>query len=138
MDWIIHQTNEYSIEQCRDCPLPGYLIVQARSKEGSWTRMPDKTIEQLGPVLIEAVKAIETVLEPEKVYLTQFGESGGELHFHLFPRTVEVTRAYLYDHPGDEEEINGPVLLDWAREFYQGEEPGKETLEVMEKLKGCF
>ncbi|MBU0754242.1 MAG: hypothetical protein KJ645_03830 [Planctomycetes bacterium] len=135
MNWIIHQTDDYSIEQCRDCPLPGYLIVQARSKETAWTKMSDQAIDQLGPVLINTVRAIETALEPERVYVAQFGESGGELHFHLFPRTAELTRAYLYDHPDQEEEINGPLMLDWARDFYQGIEPGEQTLEIMKKLR---
>lgn len=57
------------------------------------------------------------VVCPEIVYCARFGAEVQALHFHLFPRTASMAKEYLAEAVKGAG-LNGPVLLNWARERY--------------------
>ena len=79
--------------------------------------------EELGPVLAAATEAVQNIIAPLKVYCAQFGEEGRQLHFHVFPRTTEITNEFIRAFPEQKDLIHGPILLDWARARYRAPEP---------------
>ena len=119
MDFRVARVGGFTIEHCCTCSIPGYLVVSPEVNTSSIGRLPRGVLEQLGPALALAIEAIEAVVRPERVYCAQFGEEQAELHFHIFPRTLEVTAEYRRAYPEHKSQIRGPVLLDWARSHYR-------------------
>jgi len=89
-----------------------------------------ETQMELGVLLARLELAITRVVHPEQVYCAKFGEAGGNLHFHVFPRLASLTKDYLRTYPEQQNLIHGPILLDWARELYQVE-PGDISAQVI-------
>ena len=113
---LVYSDEYYLVEQCRDCAVPGYLIVSARSGACGLEDLTQEERAALGSVLALAVRAVRDVVRPLRVYCAQFGETEGPLHFHIFPRTEEITREYLKWNPLERgAAIDGPSLLAWSR-----------------------
>ncbi len=110
-------TGYFRIEACRDCAVPGYLIVSASGHEASLAELSPSAQCALGPVLGACVEAITKVIHPDRVYTAHFSERTPGVHFHLFPRTCEMVAAFRAAHPEDRE-TDGPKLLSWARTRY--------------------
>lgn len=119
MDFLIESNEYFRIEHCYSCAVPGYLIVSPTIVSKSVHELPQSFQQQLGPSLALATKLTQEFTKPLKVYCAQFGEEGNHLHFHVFPRTRQITNAYLDSFPEQSKLIHGPVLLDWARSEYK-------------------
>ncbi len=138
MPYRIYVNRHFVVEQCRDCAIPGYLIVSPLREAMSLGQLDAEALRSLGPTLALATAAVEEVIKPVKIYCAQFGEGDGTLHFHVFPRTTEITLAYRADRPGQGRLIRGPVLLDWARERYRTTGPSQGVTEAIEGLRRAF
>ncbi len=134
-DLVVHDGRWFVVEQCRDCPLPGYLIVQAKTPAEGWTGVCADALVELGPLLQRVVRSLECVLRPARVYVAQFGEQAADFHFHVFPRTTALTRRFLLEFPGQKGGIHGPVLLDWARQRYRNVRASEETSRVLAAVR---
>lgn len=67
-------------------PLKGMLILQPKRH---CTQLADLTwgeIDNLGLILRDTCKAIETILHPSKIYAGSFGEGVKHVHFMIVPR----------------------------------------------------
>jgi diadenosine tetraphosphate (Ap4A) HIT family hydrolase len=131
----LFENEHFIIEPCEDCPLPGYLIVRPSKAVAGLSALDSEAAAQLGPTLRLAVRAVEAVVNPIKVYAAQFGEAGGALHFHVFPRTEKLTRGFLHEFPEQEALLHGPVLLDWARDKFGKDMDQDETSRVTQEIK---
>ncbi len=107
-----------TIEQADFCSVPGYLILRLKTGASSLGDLkPDDAI-RLGELLSSSVSAIENIVEADRVYCLSFCELDRHLHFHLFPRSPTLLRDYHKATNTSDEPINGPMLFEWAREFY--------------------
>ncbi|MBO0694872.1 MAG: hypothetical protein J2P56_02110 [Verrucomicrobia bacterium] len=97
--------------------------------------MNPSVLAALGPTLAMTTAAIETVVQPQRVYCALFSEKTRVVHFHLFPRTEWLTKKYFTAHPHDTE-ISGPRLIDWARRTFQKPIRGMDRDGIMEKIRG--
>lgn len=131
----VYANHYFVIDQCRDCAVPGYLIVSPLQAATSLAYLGDEVLGQLGPTLRLAVKAIDQVIRPLKIYCAQFGEANNQLHFHVFPRTKEITEAFLMEKPEQSHLIHGPVLFDWAREHYKSPTESSAVSEAVAQLR---
>ena len=113
---LVYEDTYFRAEHCVDCCVPGYLILSARDPASSIAGLTAGALQNLGPRLALLVRAIEAVVRPELVYCAQFGEVKA-LHFHLFPRTASMAAEFLAE-AGKGARLNGPILLNWARERY--------------------
>jgi diadenosine tetraphosphate (Ap4A) HIT family hydrolase len=113
----------FKVEHCFDCAVPGYVVVSPVQPAASLSDLSVDVLAQLGPVLSVVNRAIQTVVAPLRIYCALFAEQRVEVHFHVFPRTAEVTRALLRVHPEQRDSIHGPALLDWARTYYRSSAP---------------
>lgn len=116
------ETENFVIDTCADCDVPGYVVVSARTAVLSTSQLALSAAHELGEVLALATWAVEAAVSPQRVYCASFGESGSGLHFHVFPRTeqllaeyVRTTGQYVRTTGQAETPPNGPQLLDWAR-----------------------
>ena len=114
-DYLVCEDAYFRAEHSYDCWVPGYLILSARDSVSSISGLSSEALQNLGPRLALLVRAIEAVVRPELVYCARFGEEVKALHFHLLPRTASMARAFLAEL-GKEAKLNGPLLLNWARE----------------------
>jgi len=135
---VVYSDEYFVIEQCRDCAVTGYLIVSARSGARDLGELAGEERAALGNVLALAVQTVKEVVRPVRVYCAQFGEKGGPLHFHVFPRTEEITREYLRENPTEQDNlIDGPSLLAWCRKRYatRGDRGGpSETIDRIREV----
>ncbi|ENM5740523.1 hypothetical protein AB1F87_004165 [Vibrio mimicus] len=118
---VVFEDDNFIVSPCRSCNIPGYLIVECKGGVSSLYQLSMDAQKGLGVLLALLESAVMKTLSPEQVYCTKFGESGGDLHFHVFPRFSVMTTKYLEDFPTQESLIHGPVLFDWAREYYKVE-----------------
>ena len=114
-EYLVYEDAYFRAEHSRDCCVPGYLVLSARDPVSSITGLTAGALQSLGSRLALLVGAIEAVVRPELVYCARFGEEVKALHFHLFPRTASMATEFLADI-GKEAKLNGPLLLNWARE----------------------
>ena len=114
-EYLVSEDAYFRAEHSGDCCVPGYLILSARDSVSSISGLSSEALQNLGPRLALLVRAIEAVVRPELVYCARFGEEVKALHFHLLPRTASMARAFLAEL-GKEAKLNGPLLLNWARE----------------------
>jgi diadenosine tetraphosphate (Ap4A) HIT family hydrolase len=132
MNFLISKDEYYFTEQCYSCAVPGYLIVSPALEVTSINELPLAVQMQLGPTLASAAEIITDIVKPIKIYCTQYGEEDTRLHFHVFPRTNEITASFLEDFPEKKDLIHGPILFDWARSKYRRSR--KEVWSVVEPV----
>ncbi|ENM5776287.1 hypothetical protein [Vibrio mimicus] len=137
MTMVIFQNEHFVVSQCRTCNIPGYLILECRAQASSVSELPRNVQMELGVLLGQLELGVIKALNPEQVYWGKFGETGGNLHFHVFPRLNAMTAQYLKCYPTQEELIHGPMLFDWAREHYkvEGGELSIEVLSILSEIK---
>lgn len=131
----VYANRYFVIEQCRDCAVPGYLIVSSRQEAVYLSELSGEALNVLGPTLALAVAVVRHVIEPVKIYCAQFGEEASQLHFHVFPRTKEITEEYLTERPEQAKLIHGPVLLDWARDRYKSAQGSRQVNDAIERIR---
>lgn len=135
VDYTLFENPFFVIAQCRDCALPGYLILSSVQPARHLGELSAAAAAALGPALVQAVTAVQDTLHPEKMYCAQFGEATSQLHFHIFPRTKDITEAYLKEKPEQRDLIHGPVLLDWARSKYKDLMLSQQACDVMQRIR---
>ncbi|ENM5899495.1 hypothetical protein LV192_003746 [Vibrio mimicus] len=118
---VVFEDDNFIVSTCRSCNIPGYLIVEYKEEVSFLSQLSVAAQMDLGVLLAQLESAVTKTLSPEQVYCARFGESGGDLHFHVFPRLTSVTAKYLECFPTQKALIHGPVLFDWAREYYKVE-----------------
>jgi len=118
-DEILFADRHFTVSPCRDCALPGYVVVTSRAEADSLAALPPAALAVLGPLLARTERAVSRVMGAERVYCASFGESGHGLHFHVFPRTAALVRIAPREAGAPEGGVNGPVLLDWARRRFR-------------------
>ena len=123
-DSVLLETNHFRIEHSNYYRIPGFLFVIPKAQADSLDDLCEGAKQELGPVLAKAQAAIAAVINPEKIYTSSFGESNSGLHFHIFPRTRDLTSLYRAEvDPGDE--LDGPGIMSWAnRTFINGNDYG--------------
>jgi len=133
---LIWEDAYFRAEHSGDCYVPGYLILSAKDPIASISGLTAAPQQNLGPQLALLVRALEAVVRPELVYCARFGEEIKALHFHLFPRTAELAKEFLAS-PRNGATLNGPLLLNWAREHYaRVAVTGAQRAKVKEALHG--
>lgn len=135
MNYKLFENSHFLAEQCRDCALPGYLILSSVQEATHLGGLGKEAAALLGPTLVRVVSAVDEVIHPLRIYCAQFGEEHKQLHFHVFPRTQEITEAYLLERPEQRELIHGPVLLDWARAKYKGLHLSQHAQMTIERIR---
>lgn len=137
-EWVIHAGKHIIVSHCRDCLVPGYMIISLRR--------PILRIAELNPMesteimagLAFSERALNALLYPERIYVMRISELNPELHFHVFPRSANLARMYLAEH-GDQV-IDGSLLFSWARKKFHSTSPvqAQEVLEAQTLLKQYF
>jgi diadenosine tetraphosphate (Ap4A) HIT family hydrolase len=130
MYMLLFENEYFIVSQCKNCDVPGYLILECKDHAKILSDLPMAAQRELGALLGCLESSIVKTLKIEQVYCCKFGEAGGNLHFHLFPRSSSITSDFLDYYPNQKELIHGPILFDWAREYYKVEDGifSKETV----------
>ncbi|MCG9583679.1 MULTISPECIES: HIT family protein [Vibrio oreintalis group] len=140
MTMVVFEDQHFRVSQCRTCDIPGYLIVDCKVQAVFLADLPLEAQTALGGLIGKLEIAIAKATRAEKVYCAKFGEAGGNLHFHLFPRLITITTDYLKVYPDQQHLIHGPILFDWAREYYKTvpESLSVRVRECLEEIKGLI
>ncbi|HET6795979.1 MAG TPA: HIT family protein [Gemmatimonadales bacterium] len=86
--WFVsHHTGPYSD--------PGELIVKTRRHCESLADLTPDEAQALGRVLRAGVRALEQVVEAERIYAMSFNERLRHVHFLLLPRTANIPRGHV-------------------------------------------
>jgi diadenosine tetraphosphate (Ap4A) HIT family hydrolase len=148
---IIFQSEHWTLNHRIDCALPGYLMLGARAPVSELSSLSQKALEELGPLLAAAQRALTAILRPDHFYVGRYGHSHGySIHFHLIPIcgwAKERFRADIrYDAVrrlgarSDSNQTDGAemTLYVW-REFCESTNPpevaGPRVEEVVERLR---
>lgn len=109
---VVYQDEYFRIEQ--SAQIPGHLTIFLKAQPKALSDVPFKALEQLGPLLARAMKAIQDVIQPDRIYVLRFGEELEALHFHLFPRTQGMAELWAKTYP--QQTFGGGTLFDWIRQ----------------------
>ncbi|UMZ14041.1 hypothetical protein I9018_10185 [Pseudomonas sp. MPFS] len=123
------------ISHCRDCEIPGYMIISLQRPTSKLTELSFSEKVELFNGLAFAEQALNTLFSPEKIYIMRISELNPELHFHIFPRYASATTLYLAEH--NERIIDGPLFFSWARKRFcssQADVP-QEVQDAQSRLK---
>jgi diadenosine tetraphosphate (Ap4A) HIT family hydrolase len=84
--FLICETSFWLVNHRTDSALPGYLMLGSKLPVRDLSQLPQEALRELGPLLSEAEKALQTTLKPNRVYIGRYGHSPGyPIHFHLIP-----------------------------------------------------
>ena len=111
--FTIWQSENFSISQSYDFLLPGYLFVECAAGVKSLAALTAEHSAELGSALKHAEHIVQTLVNPERIYVLKFGESDQRVHFHIIPRTRKVLDAYLKS-VNDEPPYNGALITAWV------------------------
>ena len=136
-DFLLFETEHFRIEHAIYYRVAGFLFVVPKEPVRSLSEMNASALEKLGPTLSLAVKAVEQLIQPINVYVTKFGESDGQVHFHVFPRTSELTDLYQ-DETNHHGSIDGPLFMSWANGRFVGESERGNIAETITRFKAHF
>ncbi|WP_349736456.1 HIT family protein [Pseudomonas jessenii] len=138
----IYSGKHIIISHCRDCDIPGYMIISLKRDIIRLAELSAEESAELMNGLAFTERALNTLFSPEKIYIMRISELNHELHFHVFPRYASVTKLYLSEH--NEHIIDGTFFFSWARKKFSSSQP-EPTQEVFnaqsiltETLKGYF
>jgi diadenosine tetraphosphate (Ap4A) HIT family hydrolase len=123
MQFELTTRGAFKVEHCFDCAVPGYIVLSPIEPAAALSDLSADVLAQLGPMLSVVNRAIQSVVSPLRIYCALFAEQRVEVHFHVFPRTAQVTEEFLHAYPEQRDAIRGPVLLDWARMYYRASAP---------------
>ncbi|WP_223459850.1 MULTISPECIES: HIT family protein [unclassified Pseudomonas] len=138
----IHSGKHIVISHCRDCDIPGYMIISLKRDISRLAELNPAESAELMKGLAFTERALNTLFSPEKIYIMRISELNHELHFHVFPRYASVTQLYLAEH--NERIIDGPFFFSWTRKKFSSSqsEPTQEVLNAQsiltETLKSYF
>ncbi|WP_347908861.1 HIT domain-containing protein [Pseudomonas grandcourensis] len=138
----IYSGKHIVISHCRDCEIPGYMIISLKRNISRLAELNSAESAELMKGLAFTERAINTLFSPEKIYIMRISELNHELHFHVFPRYASVTKLYLAEH--NERIIDGPFFFSWTRKKFSSSqpEPTQEVLDAQsiltETIKGYF
>lgn len=116
--WLF-EDDEFLIEHSVYYRVAGLVFVSPKADARRVAELPRQTLLRLGPVLGAVERAVGEVMAAENVYVARFGESGGPLHFHVFPRTQAITDAWR-EATGRRGSVDAPSLISWANATYTG------------------
>lgn len=129
---IILQTKYWSCDHAYDIPLPGFLFLKTNRHVESIASLNENEANEFGSVLLKITKAMDKILRPERIYVLRYGEVIRHVHFWLLPRTKEVMKNCG----------KGPesvrAIIDYYRNNFSMKDKEKETLKIVEKLKGLL
>ena len=84
--YIIHESLHWVVNHRIDSALPGYVMLGAKQMANSLAALPIEALAELGALQARTQHAIETVLQPRRLYISRFGhEAGHSIHFHFIP-----------------------------------------------------
>lgn len=114
----IFESASFKCSPCRDCDIPGYLILFAVAPANALSNLQSEQIEEIGPLIARIEKAVAEATQAERVYILRFSEGSNQLHFHIFPRTAKLADEFRRYYPtsGD---LNGETVYGWARVHYR-------------------
>jgi len=130
----IYSGKYIEISHCRDCEIPGYMIISFKRTVSKLGELSSAEGTELMNGLAFAERALQSALSPEKIYIMRISELNPELHFHVFPRYASVTKLYLVEH--NEPTIDGSSFFSWARKRFSRSvnEPSQEMLDAQSIL----
>lgn len=80
MNFEIGRSEDFLVEHCYSCAVPGYLIVSPLAAVQSLDALPGRSVENLGPLLATVTSLVKEAVNP----LRCFGLGQGQLS--LFQR----------------------------------------------------
>ena len=99
---IVFESEHWTLNHRVDCALPGYLMLAARAPASDLSSLPQKALDELGPLLAAAQRALTAVLKPDHLYVGRFGHTSGyAIHFHLLPICGWVKERFVADERYD-------------------------------------
>lgn len=119
---LIYSGKHVIISHCRDCEIPGYMIVSLKRCVSNLEELNSTESSELIRSLALAERALNAIFSPKKIYIMRISELNPEVHFHIFPRYTSATELYMTEH--HETIIDGPFFFSWARRKFNRSEPG--------------
>ncbi|UVK46432.1 HIT family protein [Mesorhizobium sp. AR07] len=95
----ISATDFWLLSHRTDSALPGYLMLGSKLPTNDLSELPQEALAELGPLLAQTQKALQSRLRPNRLYISRYGHSPGHpIHFHLIPVYDWVERLFWSDH----------------------------------------
>lgn len=84
--FTIHESPYWVVNHRMDSALPGYVMLSAKQMTNSLAELGPQALAELGALQASIQQAIETLLYPQRLYISRFGhEAGYSIHFHFIP-----------------------------------------------------
>ena len=84
--FVICEASFWIINHRLNSALPGYLMVASKLPVYDLSDLPNSALTELGPLLAEAQRALQTNMKPVRIYIGRYGHSPGfPIHFHIIP-----------------------------------------------------
>lgn len=133
---ILYTTRHFTVQSCDDCFIPGHLVIHPITPVQSLQELSPEALQNSGPILALCHQAVQTIVQPTRIYTLSFCEVLPRLHFHVFPRTELLGRQFNAYHEVSGDTVNGALFFDWARKHCQ--EKSVEYGDVLGRIRVFF
>jgi len=94
----VFETDAWLVNHRVNSALPGYLMISSKTDINDLFDLPKGALEELGPLLAMAQKALKQDLHAQHVYIGRYGHSPGySIHFHVIPIYDWVEKLFWKD-----------------------------------------
>jgi diadenosine tetraphosphate (Ap4A) HIT family hydrolase len=81
-----------------DSALPGYVMHSAKQMTNSLAALGPQALAELEALQASIQQAMETLLHPQRLYISRFGdEAGCSMHFHFIPIYPRIETLFCQD-----------------------------------------
>lgn len=150
----VAETDGWLVSHRMNSALPGYLMISSKTDTNDLSALPERALNELGPLLAVAQKALKQELHSRRVYIGRYGHSPGyPIHFHVIPIYDWVEELFwrddryrlletFADGPGETATDGAELTLFVWREFCERAEPpqisGPSVSQAIELLRGIM
>ncbi len=99
--------------------------------------LSDEASADLFQCISLAESLVLEVIRPGRVYVMKFAEMNPQVHFHIFPRTAHMEKAYL-SLVDDNPPISGARVTDWAWTNHESLGHTDEEIEAFLEAAGAW
>ncbi len=111
-NYQLFETEHFVARQADGYRIPGYVIIMSKSARTALADFSAAEQAELMQCIARAEALVQKLIQPERIYVMKFAEVNQTVHFHVFPRTAAIGKAFATAQ-GEPAPYNGARLVDW-------------------------
>lgn len=89
------ETKHFRLRHSDETRIHGYLILESKRHFLDLSEAEAEEIQEFGPILAQAIKAVRRFSHPQRVYTFTLAEAVPHFHVHIIPREENLPKRFV-------------------------------------------